>query len=68
MGPSKRDHSQNTLSAATINPELNILPKMDMGPEDAMHLDLLPNLAPSGGHNCVMKAQMFFQSTCSPTH
>ena len=41
---------------ATITPELINLPEWDMGPEDAMQLDLLPNLPPSGGYNCVMTA------------
>ena len=33
---------------ATITPEVLNLPKWDLGPEDAMQIDLLPNLPPSG--------------------
>ena len=33
--------------SATITPELLNLPKWDLGPEDAMQIDLLPNLPPS---------------------
>ena len=32
----------------TITPELLNLPEWDLGPEDAMQIDLLPNLPPSG--------------------
>ena len=35
---------------ATITPELLNLPEWDLGPEDAMQIDLLPNLPPSGGY------------------
>ena len=35
---------------ATITPELLNLPELDLGPEDAMQIDLLPNLPPSGGY------------------
>ena len=31
-------------------PELLNLPEWDLGPEDAMQIDLLPNLPPSGGY------------------
>ena len=38
---------------ATITPELLNLPEWDLGPEDAMQFDLLPNLPPSGGYKNV---------------
>ena len=41
---------------ATITPELLNLPEMDLGPEDAMQIDLLPNLPPSGGYENVLTA------------
>ena len=41
---------------ATITPELLNLPERDLGPEDAMQIDLLPNLPPSGGYENLLKA------------
>ena len=41
---------------ATITPELLNLPEWDLGPQDAMQIDLLPNLPPSGGHENVLTA------------
>ena len=38
----------------TITPELLNLPEWDLGPEDAMQIDLLPNLPISGGYQTVM--------------
>ena len=38
----------------TITPELLNLPEWDLGPEDAMQIDLLPNLPTSGGYQTVM--------------
>ena len=32
-----------------ITPELNHIPECDLGPEDFMQIDLLPELPPSGG-------------------
>ena len=46
----------NKVPNATITPELLILPEWDPGPEDAMQIDLLPNLPPSGGHEIVFTA------------
>ena len=40
----------------TITPELLNLPEWDLGPEDAMQIDLLPNLPTSGGYQTVMTA------------
>ena len=40
----------------TITPELLNLPEWDLGPEDAMQIDLLPNLPTSGGYQTVMIA------------
>ena len=39
---------------ATITPELFNLSELDLGPEDAMQFDLLPNLPPSGGIEIVL--------------
>ena len=41
---------------ATITPELLYLPEWDLGPEDAMQIDLVPNLSPSGGYENVLTA------------
>ena len=41
---------------ATITPELLNLSEWDLGPEDAMQIDLLPNLPPSGGYENVLTA------------
>ena len=41
---------------ATITTELLNLPEWDLGPEDAMQIDLLPNLPPSGGFEDVLTA------------
>ena len=42
---------------ATITPEILLnLPERDLGPEDAMQIDLLPNLPPSGGYENVLTA------------
>ena len=41
---------------AKITPELLNLPEWDIGPEDAMQIDLLPNLPPSGGYENVLTA------------
>ena len=39
-----------------ITPELLNLPEWDLGPEDAMQIDLIPNLPTSGGYKTVMTA------------
>ena len=44
------------VSNATITPELLNLPEWDLGPEDAIQIDLLPNLPPSGGFENVLTA------------
>ena len=44
----------------TITPELLNLPEWDLGPEDAMQIDLLPNLPTSGGYQTVMTAMDVF--------
>ena len=41
---------------ATITPDLLNLPEWNLGPEDAMQIDLLPNLPPSGGYENVLTA------------
>ena len=39
-----------------ITPKLLNLPEWDLGPEDAMQIDLLPNLPPSGGYENIIPA------------
>ena len=51
---------------ATITPELLNLPEWDLGPEDAMQIDLLPNLPPSGGFENVLTAIDVFSRYFSP--
>ena len=41
---------------ATIRPELLNLPEWDPGPDDAMQIDLLQNLPPSGRYKNVLTA------------
>ena len=52
---------------ATITPELLSLPEWDLRPEDAMQIDLLPNLPPSGGYENVLTATDVF-SRCLFTY
>ena len=40
----------------TMTPELLNLSEWDLGPEDAMQLDLLPNLPPRGGYENILTA------------
>ena len=44
----------------SITPELLILSEWDIGPEDAMQIDLLPNLPPSGGYENIITAMDVF--------
>ena len=44
---------------ASITPELLNLPEWDLGPEDAMQIDLLPNLPPSGGYENIIALDVF---------
>ena len=41
---------------ASITPELLNLPEWDFGPEDALQIDILPNLPPSGGYENIITA------------
>ena len=43
-----------------ITPELPNLPEWDLAPEDAMQIDLLPNLPTSGGYQTVIRRLMSF--------
>ena len=43
-----------------ITPELVNLPEWTLGPEDAMQIDLLPNLPPSGGYENIITAMDVF--------
>ena len=40
----------------SITPELLNLPEWDLGPEDALQIDLLPNFPPSGGYENIITA------------
>ena len=42
------------IANASITPELLNLPEWDLGPEDALQIDLLPNLPPSGGYKNII--------------
>ena len=44
----------------SITPELLNVPEWDLGPEDAMQIDLLPNLPPSGGYENIITAMDVF--------
>ena len=39
-----------------ITPELIHIPEWDLGPEDLMQIDLLPELPPSGGYENIITA------------
>ena len=43
----------------SITHELLNLPEWDLGPEDALQIDLLPNLPPSGGYEIIMALDVF---------
>ena len=45
---------------ASITPELLNLPEWDLGPEDAMQIDLLPKLPPSGRYENIITAMDVF--------
>ena len=45
---------------SSITPELLNLPEWDLGPEDAMQIDLLPNLPPSAGYENIITAMDVF--------
>ena len=45
---------------SSITPELLNLPEWHLGPEDAMQIDLLPNLPPSGGYENIITAMDVF--------
>ena len=44
------------IANASKTPELFNLPEWDLGPEDSLQIDLLPNLPPSGGYENVITA------------
>ena len=44
------------IANASITPELLNLPEWDLGPEDALKIDLLPNLPPRGGYENIITA------------
>ena len=45
---------------SSVTPELPNLPEWDLGPADAMQIDILPNLSPSGGYENINTAMDFF--------
>ena len=47
---------------ATITPELLNLPEWDLGPKDAMQINFLPNVPPSGGYENVLTADQCSRS------
>ena len=44
-----------------ITPELIHIPEWDLGPEDLMQIDLLPELPPSGGIRISLRQKMYFR-------
>ena len=44
----------------SVTPDLLNLPELDLGPEDTMHIDLLPNLPPSGRYENIITAMDVF--------
>ena len=52
----KRCARDKRVPNATITPELLNLPEWNLGPGNAMEIDLLPNLSPSGGYENVLTA------------
>ena len=52
---------------ASITPELLNLPELDLGPDDALQIDLLPNPPPSGGYENVITALDVFSRYFLPT-
>ena len=52
-----------------ITPELIHIPEWDLGPEDLMQINLLPELPPSGGYeNIITAIDVFFEiSICLPS-
>ena len=45
---------------SSITTELLNLPEWDLGPEDAMQIDLLPNLPPSGGYENIKTLHVLY--------
>ena len=48
------------ISNELLTPELLNLPEWTLGPDDAMQIDLLPNLPPSGGYKNIITAMDVF--------
>ena len=44
------------INTARITPEKIQIPEWDLGPEDLMQIDLLPEVRPSGGYEKIMTA------------
>ena len=49
-------HQDRRINNTRITPELIHTPEWDLGPEDLMQVDLLPELPPSGGFENIIKA------------
>ena len=56
VGGCKQCARDKRVPKTTITHELLNLPEWDLGPEDAMQIDLFPNLPPSGGYENVLTA------------
>ena len=50
------------IKITSITPEILNLPDWDLGPEDAIQIDLLPNLPPGGGSENIITALDVFSS------
>ena len=58
-----------TITSLSITLELLNLREWDLGPEDAMQIDLLPNRSPSGGYeNIITAMDVFSRSFCVPSY
>ena len=50
-------HSRERINNTRITPELIHIPEWDLGPEDLMQIDLLPDLPPSAGYENIIAAK-----------
>ena len=53
-------HSRQTHKNTRITPELIHIPEWDLGPEDPMQTDQLPELPPGGGYDNIIRAMDVF--------
>ena len=59
-------HKKQEIPNSSITPELVSLPEWDVGAEEAMQIDLLPNLPPAGV-KISLPLWIYFQDTFSHT-